>query len=490
MNLKGLLLIVAAYCFGIITMGTFTIFTKNREKSPVMSAKQAKKDAMTTADIPFTPRDGFQNTNRMRCNCSVEGDKILKVMETEEPKETEGRRKVELRKFKRRTKSSKETLMIVDGSVPLSYPVQGVVVAPEEWEDIPGLKVVDNTIRNEYQVKLSSSELGVLTIRATVPKVKVNGLSTATLTIISRSLAHLNRQLEFVVYVNTVFDIDARDFVRFVYLHHEAIFPINIRVRRSPILYDPRPGDINDKVTILTKTFLRYPSVRFLIQSIQTYYPKMRIIVADDNRPFEDLQSEHVDHYIMPHKSGWFGGRNLGVSQVTTPYLLWLDDDYVFHEETKLEVMVDILDNSNLDVVSGIRGKVPLYFTKMAMIPGEDDDDGVCILHETHKNYGQVPGFPDCFFATRVMNFFMGRTDGIRSVGFYPAYSRKADEEFYLDALGKLRMAACKGVHVHHNRTWSNEYNKHRWGQDIKNYHKMQDRIIYFRSNANCWHYV
>ncbi|KAI8485887.1 Beta-1,4 N-acetylgalactosaminyltransferase 1 [Branchiostoma belcheri] len=64
----------------------------------------------------------------------------------------------------------------------------------------------------------------------------------------------------------------------------------------------------------------------------------------------------------------------------------------------------------------------------MAMIPGEDDDDGVCILHETHKNYGQVPGFPDCFFATRVMNFFMGRTDGIRSVGFYPAYSRKADE--------------------------------------------------------------
>ncbi|XP_078698801.1 beta-1,4 N-acetylgalactosaminyltransferase 2-like [Branchiostoma floridae x Branchiostoma belcheri] len=155
----------------------------------------------------------------------------------------------------------------------------------------------------------------------------------------------------------------------------------------------------------------------------------MRIIVADDNRPFEDLQSEHVDHYIMPHKSGWFGGRNLGVSQVTTPYLLWLDDDYVFHEETKLEVMVDILDNSNLDVVSGIRGKVPLYFTKMAMIPGEDDDDGVCILHETHKNYGQVPGFPDCFFATRVMNFFMGRTDGIRSVGFYPAYSRKADED-------------------------------------------------------------
>ncbi|KAI8502601.1 hypothetical protein Bbelb_193030 [Branchiostoma belcheri] len=339
-----------------------------------MSAKQAKRDAMMTADIPFTLKDGFQ-----------------------------------------KTKSSKETLMIVNGSVPLSYPVQGVVVAPEEWEDIPGLKVVDNTLRNKYKVKLSSSELGVLTIRATVPKVRVDGLGTATLTIISRSLAHLNRQLEFVVYVNTVFDIDARDFVRFSYLHHEAIFPINIRVRRSPTLYDPRPGNINDKVTIITKTFLRYPSVRLLIQSIQTYYPKMRIIVADDNRPFEDLQAG-------------LGGRNLGVSQVITPYLLWLDDDYVFHEETKLEVMVDILDNSNLDVVSGLRGDKILYYNKMAVIPGEDDDDGVCIWHQQYKNYGKVPGFPNCYFSTRLENFFMGRTDGVRSVGFYPAYSRKADE--------------------------------------------------------------
>ncbi|XP_078699615.1 beta-1,4 N-acetylgalactosaminyltransferase 1-like [Branchiostoma floridae x Branchiostoma belcheri] len=213
----------------------------------------------------------------------------------------------------------------------------------------------------------------------------------------------------------------------------------------------------------------------------------MRIIVADDNSPIEDLQSEHVDHYVMPFGSGWFGGRNLAASQVTTPYLLWLDDDYAFHEETKLEAMVKILDNSNLDVVSGLRGNIKLHVTKMAVIPGVHEDGGFCILSEKGKNYGQVPGFPDCYFTTRVVNFFMGRTDGVRSVGFYPAYSRKADKEFYLDALGKLRMAACMGIHIHHNRTWTNEYQKYRHGRDIKDYQKLQNRIIYFRNNADCW---
>ncbi|KAI8496923.1 Beta-1,4 N-acetylgalactosaminyltransferase 1 [Branchiostoma belcheri] len=310
-------------------------------------------------------------SKRMGCNCSDKGATIsnFKYFEINELKEVEQRRKAELRKFKIRTETTKETLMIVNGSVPLSYPVQGVVVAPEEWENILGLRVDDYTVHEHYkskhtcvferikvasvcayQVKLSSSKFGVLDARATVPGVNVDGLGTTLLNMSSRSLDHLNRQLEFVVYVNTVFDIDARDYVHFVYLQHEVVFPIVVRVRKAPILYDLEPGDINNKVTIITKTFLRYSSVRLLLQSIQKYYPKMRVVVADDSRPIEDLQSEYVDHYVMPFASGWFGGRNLAVSQVTTPYLLWVDDDFVFTEETKLEVMVDILDNSNLDL--------------------------------------------------------------------------------------------------------------------------------------------
>lgn len=48
---------------------------------------------------------------------------------------------------------------------------------------------------------------------------------------------------------------------------------------------------------------------------------------------------------------GWFAGRNLVVSQVTTKYVLWVDDDFIFSANTKLERMVDILERTTLDLV-------------------------------------------------------------------------------------------------------------------------------------------
>ena len=48
---------------------------------------------------------------------------------------------------------------------------------------------------------------------------------------------------------------------------------------------------------------------------------------------------------------GWFAGRNLAISQVTTKYVLWVDDDFIFSANTKLEKMVDILENTTLDLV-------------------------------------------------------------------------------------------------------------------------------------------
>lgn len=48
---------------------------------------------------------------------------------------------------------------------------------------------------------------------------------------------------------------------------------------------------------------------------------------------------------------GWFAGRNLAVSQVTTKYVLWVDDDFIFTANTKLEKLVDVLESTTLDLV-------------------------------------------------------------------------------------------------------------------------------------------
>lgn len=51
------------------------------------------------------------------------------------------------------------------------------------------------------------------------------------------------------------------------------------------------------------------------------------------------------------HLQGWFAGRNLAISQVTTKYILWVDDDFLFNNKTKIEVLVDVLEKTELDVV-------------------------------------------------------------------------------------------------------------------------------------------
>lgn len=61
---------------------------------------------------------------------------------------------------------------------------------------------------------------------------------------------------------------------------------------------------------------------------------------------------------LPPHPSpqGWFAGRNLAVSQVTTKYVLWVDDDFVFTARTRLERLVDVLERTPLDLVGERRG--------------------------------------------------------------------------------------------------------------------------------------
>lgn len=51
------------------------------------------------------------------------------------------------------------------------------------------------------------------------------------------------------------------------------------------------------------------------------------------------------------HLQGWFAGRNLAISQVTTKYVLWVDDDFLFTSKTKIEKLVDVLQKTELDVV-------------------------------------------------------------------------------------------------------------------------------------------
>ncbi|XP_019643116.1 PREDICTED: beta-1,4 N-acetylgalactosaminyltransferase 1-like [Branchiostoma belcheri] len=363
------------------------------------------------------------------------------------------RRKKQLEKFRDRVSLQSDPLLLVSGSCPLSYPSMGLQVVPGEAIGIPGISVDDNVGRQHYKVEFSA-EFGMLDIAAEVPEVEIGGRRTHSLAMESSSLVHLNRQLDFLIYINIEPELGRLDL----------------------------DDSIDRKVTVVTKTFLRYESVRNLIRSVRKCYPTIRIVVADDSRPVEDLQGDNVDHYVMPFGAGWFAGRNLAVSQVKTPYLLWVDDDFFFTPKTKLEKLADVLDNADIDIVSGLVGDVVVSTFKLNILEG--DEEGDCLV-QTYGTYGTLKDFPECHRVDRVTNFFLGRTDKVREVGFDPAFSRFAHTEFFFEGLGKLRSAACTFAQIGHDQTTNDKYIKFR--EPGGEYLKFMVNYQYFKYNVKCW---
>ncbi|XP_067383729.1 beta-1,4 N-acetylgalactosaminyltransferase 1a isoform X2 [Channa argus] len=340
--------------------------------------------------------------------------------------------------------------------------------------------------------------MGTFDVAATVNQVSVKGEGKKRITLTSPFLSALNSQLQFVTYTNTIFHPKTADTVEFATTGHQAFFTIKVEHGTIPKLYNSRSQkeyNISALVTIVTKTFLRYDKLKDLIESIRQYYPTISIVIADDNEHPEPVTGPHIEHYIMPFKKGWFAGRNLAVSQVTTKYVLWVDDDFIFTANTKLEKMVDILEKTTLDLVGGAVKEVTGYTAtyRHTISVEEGGEEGDC-LHIRNGYHHVIDGFPNCVVADAVINFFMGRTDKVQQVGFNPSLARAAHLEFFIDALGSLHVGSCSDVIISHASKiilpWSKTnsqkaYEKFRYsGSAEDNY--IHKEVFYFKNRLKC----
>nr|XP_056720601.1 beta-1,4 N-acetylgalactosaminyltransferase 2 [Euleptes europaea] len=354
------------------------------------------------------------------------------------------RREKEFEEYQRRYPTMKKDAVIAAPNSPLSYPIYGVEVMPLHTIVIPGLGFHGRSTR-KLQVILRAS-FGTLNTLADVSKDVAYGRGGKELTISTPNVKLLNHILKHVTYTSTVFLVNAVDMVSFELGLHLVKFPVTIQLLALPKLFDPGPdNNIRNLVTITTKTFLRYHKLRILIKSLRQFYPDIRLIVADDSEHPEKIEDANVEHYIMPFGKGWFAGRNLAISQVTTKYYLWVDDDFQFTENTKLEKLVRVLENSNLDLVGGIVSGNDFRFK----IFYEEGQDGSC-LHIRNGHYHPLEGFPNCVVTGGVVNFFLAHTEESRRVGFDPKLQRVAHSEFFMDGLENLRIGSCRDVTIDH----------------------------------------
>ncbi|XP_054859394.1 beta-1,4 N-acetylgalactosaminyltransferase 1 isoform X2 [Eublepharis macularius] len=412
------------------------------------------------------------------------------------------KRAQEYRSYRRRSHSPADQLLIVRANSPLEYPVQGVEVQPLRTILIPGLSLqaVDRAL---YRVDLSAT-MGTFDVAAEVEEVKVEGEGEMRLSLSGPHLDNVNRQMQFITYTNTLFHPNTADTVQFSTDGHRATFIIRIRHAPTPRLYHPGSSsggageeyNVSALVTIATKTFLRYDKLRTMIDSVRKFYPTVTIIIADDSQNPERVEGPHIEQYFMPFGKGWFAGRNLAISQVTTKYVLWVDDDFIFTPRTKVEKLVDVLEKTSLDLVGGavreITGYTTTYRQQISVQPGNEDGD--CL--RTRQGYHHViEGFPSCVVTDGVINFFLARTDKVLQVGFDPRLSRVAHLEFFIDGLGVLHVGSCSNVVVDHaskiKLPWlktdsEKQYAKFRYPNSSDNSMTTKHSLFYFKNHFKC----
>ncbi|XP_078614985.1 beta-1,4 N-acetylgalactosaminyltransferase 1-like [Branchiostoma floridae x Branchiostoma japonicum] len=365
-----------------------------------------------------------------------------------------------LERFEKRRIDLRDVYNQVEGSSPISYPAHGVYCRPRRTVRLKGVRIDwfdASVIQNEIQLTLSlSAEKGVFDLASSVDDVAAEGEGTAQLTISTTNPSLLNRQLQYIVYRNTLYDANTFDFVRLQYAGFNETIPIHVQQVQLPWLYDPKGGKFQDRVTVVVKTFLRYSNLKRLIASIHELYPGTRMVIADDtpSELFTSVQAPNVDQFQMPEKTGYFAGRNLGLSQVSTEYFVYADDDHFIRNDTRLDMFVSLLDKTNFHLVSSKIEDESWRFSTTFEITGDNGDS--CLVEQFKtKHFHEIPGFPGCYANEKGENFFMASTNEMKSTGFDPdpALSRIGHEELFFSALGRLRTAACRNNVVGHNRT-------------------------------------
>ncbi|XP_002737790.1 beta-1,4 N-acetylgalactosaminyltransferase 1-like [Saccoglossus kowalevskii] len=453
------------------------------------------KDSQRSSRV--NPTEGTANPTKM-CYCTRGSYGPLDYVSS-------GRRKEIVQKTNQIRKLSKEPEVHCDAMSPLGYMASGLSVEPLGMVTIRGLSIhpsMSYALSNTYYTISFRVKRSLGTLQLHIPEqfdnmIEVDGEDTGLLRLNSSlSVGSMNQLLSNLSYHSNVFTVDDRDVIEVTFLH--VTVHINLLIRRDPFpkLYEWESDvseNLNKKITVVTKTFLRYDSVNQLVASVNKYYPNMTIIVADDNESPRPIKGRNVKHIKMPYKEGWFAGRNIGLSLVATEYFFYVDDDMVFTENTKLDkLLTRMQSHPTLDVLGGRTesrdGNLDDSVFAPAIYLRNNSNSGFCLYRRHPRHYHSPSGMPQCYFADEIGNIFMAKTARVREVGFDPIIDRIGHMEFYYDALGRLRIAVCDDVTLYHDRIRTREYVQHRYTDGIGSKEGYHHRMLYsvFKNNMKC----
>jgi len=231
-------------------------------------------------------------------------------------------------------------------------------------------------------------------------------------------------------------------------LGHRTLAASELAIERTLVRLAPPPPcdpELLAQLTALVKTFERPQVLMRLVESIKRLYPTLRIVVVDDSRRPTRLAG--VETVTMAYDSGIGAGRNEGLKYVQTPYVLILDDDFVFFRGTRLGPALERMEDCRqIDIMGGQVIDLPLL-RRRPPPRGEVFAIGAQPVRPLGSRLGGLE------VVDKVSQFFLARRDRLELVRWDPRLKRADHADFFTRALGVLTTVFNPNLRCLHART-------------------------------------
>ncbi len=211
---------------------------------------------------------------------------------------------------------------------------------------------------------------------------------------------------------------------------------------------------VAERVTFIYKSFRRQYMAKRLYRNIQSYYPKARVIIADDSEKPLKIKGKYATVVQLPFNVGISKGLNEALSRVETPFTMRLDDDVLLTPFTKIHHQLDFLikhPEIHIAAVQACNAPFAPNPRKVADeyidFPMDNAPKKLLIAHLTQ--------IEDTHFVLgKVSNIFLARTEEYKSIGYDDNIRMIDHHEFFYRAAGVLVSSTDIDAFVfhYHNR--------------------------------------
>tara|TARA_Y100000389_G_scaffold165150_1_gene169230 strand:+ start:269 stop:1033 length:765 start_codon:yes stop_codon:yes gene_type:complete len=214
--------------------------------------------------------------------------------------------------------------------------------------------------------------------------------------------------------------------------------------------------------TALIKTFNRPPVLFHLLKSIRNCYPDLPIIVVDDSTDDKKIINknhctEFNAHWLeLPFDTGLSEGRNAGLSLVKTKFTHIFDDDNLLKDNTRLQKMQYILENTDIDLIGTVTQNDKICSTfahKFINVETKEDKDYTKYVLTCSRDLKEEDKLEsplkelNLYKCQIVHNNFMAYTEKLKQCPWRPYLKLQEHELFFVDWYFKnFTVATCPNL--------------------------------------------